>query len=254
MKYDTIAEAYVVMLSQPIEEAILDMRKLATHTPDIESLMNSKKVYEKESALFHKDIGDTHIQRLLKEPSMALRTRIFSAENSYITPNHIDSALNDATHQVRIAAIRHPNANEQNISKALSDPDERVRVAALRSKSVNNTHIERGLSDKHLSVRQAAISRPNANSENITRALRDPHGSVRISAINHSNVNKSHIDIAVKDSNLQVANDAISHPLATKNQILSAIRVKRHGSMSNKLTAFSKHPKFKEYFPTGRVE
>lgn len=253
MKYDTIAEAYIGMMID-LQESVIGLQKLASQTSDIESLLTSKKVYEKESALFHRDINDSHIHRLLQDPSMALRTNIFAGKHSYITPNHIDSALDDKTHQVKIAAIRHPNANVQNISKALNDPDERVRVAALHNKSVNNTHIERGLSDKHLSVRQAAISQPNANSENITRALRDPHGSVRISAINHSNVNKSHIDIAVKDSNLQVANDAISHPLATKDQILSAIRVKRHGSMSNKLTAFSKHPKFKEYFPTGRVE
>lgn len=253
MKYDSIAEAYVSMLAQPLEEDVLDMKKLAAQN-NIETLLGSKKIYEKKAALFHKDINDEHIQRLLKEPSMALRADVFFGEHSYITPKHIDAALDDSTHQVKIAAIRHPNASEQNISKALNDPDERVRVAALRSKSANNTHIDRGLSDKHLSVRQTAISRPNANVENITRALRDTHGSVRISAINHPNVDRSHIDIAIKDANLQVANDAVSHPLATKEQMLQAIPVKRHGSMSNKLTAFNKHPRFKEYFPTGKVE
>ena len=252
MKYDLIAEAYINLKSTLIE-TVINKQELANKTPDIKTLLNSKKVYEKSAALYHKDINDKHIKQLLNEPSMQLRTDVFSHQNSYINPDHINIGLRDSAYQVKIAAIKHPNANSQNIDTALNDPDERVRIAALYSKSANNTHIEKGLNDKHLSVRQAAISNPNANHDNIVQALKDPHGSVRIAAINHTNVDKSHIDTAIKDQNLQVANDAVSHPLASKEQILSALNVKRQGSMTNKLTRFRNHPKFNEFFPTGKI-
>ena len=253
MKYDSIAEAYVSMLVQPLHEANAS-QKLADRTPDIESLLQSNKVHEKEAAFYHKDLNDGHIKRLLAEPSMALRTNVFHPTRSFITPEHIDLGLKDSAYQVRLAAIRHPNANAKNISTALNDEDERVRRSALHGDSVNNEHIERGLSDKHLSVRQAAVYHPNANSENIVRALRDPHASVRLEAILHPNSDGSHVEIAIKDQNVNVANAAVSHPAATKDQMLRAMNVKRLGSMTNKLTAFNKHPKFNQYFPTGRIE
>ena len=126
-----------------------------------------------------------------------------------ITPEDIDSYLDDKDWDVRVAAIKHSNVSSQNIDKALNDKDFYVRAIAIEHPNVAKEHIDKALDDQEYEVRYWAIKHPNASIQHIDKALDNQVYKVRYWAVKHPNATKEHIDKALNDEDYEVRKAAI---------------------------------------------
>jgi len=79
------------------------------------------------------------ISRLLKsKKSQSLKMAIFKHQN--VTPEHLDSAVNDNDFMVRGAAATNPNATDEHLSKAMQDSPY-VAGEALKNPNIKPKHI-----------------------------------------------------------------------------------------------------------------
>ena len=131
-------------------------------------------------------------------PSQPDIVREFAAGHSKATPEHLNTALNDANQRVRSYAASNPNASSENLHRAMDD-------------------------DQHVGIRSRGLMNPNATAEHVMRGLDDTDSNVRIDAIRHKKVTPEHIEKAVTDPAMHVRYEAMDHPLATQEHVKKAM-------------------------------
>ena len=124
------------------------------------------------------------IHTQLDNPDVEQRIGVFSDyDDSEITPDHLNKALDDSDWRVRYRAAYHPNASSDNIHKALSDEDVAVRTSALENPNIEEHHISKALNDSDANVRSDAIKHPKATENHLRSAIMDSNSDIRHYAV-----------------------------------------------------------------------
>ena len=124
------------------------------------------------------------IHTQLDNPDVEQRIGVFSDyDDSEITPDHLNKALDDSDWRVRYRAAYHPNASSDNIHKALSDEDVAVRTSALENPNIEEHHISKALNDSDTNVRSDAIKHPKTTENHLRSAIMDSNSDIRHYAV-----------------------------------------------------------------------
>lgn len=124
------------------------------------------------------------IHTQLDNPDVEQRIGVFSDyDDSEITPDHLNKALDDSDWRVRYRAAYHPNASSDNIHKALSDEDVAVRTSALENPNIEEHHISKALNDSDANVRSDAIKHPKTTENHLRSAIMDSNSDIRHYAV-----------------------------------------------------------------------
>jgi hypothetical protein len=211
---------------RPLEEYMRFQSNVENMKPEhITRVLNKNDRFENQQVdIVHngKNLTPEHINTALDNPYHLVRQyAIYSPKAS---AENITKALVDEDRHVRESAISHPNATAEHVTKALDDSDPSIRFKAIRKTSlVTPEHINKALDDPHQDIREEAISRPNATSENITKALDNKDPYIRRLAMNTPATTEEHITKGLNDEDSGVRFDAIRSDKVTPEHITKAL-------------------------------
>ena len=102
------------------------------------------------------DITPDHLHKALDDSDWRIRYSAASHENA--SPENLHKALDDSDLAVRDAAINNKNSDESHVEKALKDENySSVRLAAVKHIKANNEQLNNALKDHDQEVRHAAV-------------------------------------------------------------------------------------------------